>query len=417
MVTTSRQAASSGRPLDALNFFLADVRDGLGPYLAIYLLTVQKWDEASIGVVMTIAGIAGIATQTPAGALVDRTKAKRALVIVAAVLVTATCVALPFLSNQILIAGTQAIAGAAGAIFAPATSAITLGIVGPKAFAARVGRNESFNHAGNAFAATLAAVLAYWYGPVVVFWLMAFMAVASVVATWSIPEAAIDHDVARGLQKDGQNEHERAPPSGWRVLLECRPLLIFSACIVLFHFSNAAMLPLAGQKLALGNAALGTSLMSACIVAAQLIMVPVALIAGAKANTWGSKPLFLTAFAVLALRGMLYPLSDSPYWIVGVQLLDGVGAGIFGALFPIVVADLTRGTGHFNVSLGAIGTATGIGAALSTSFAGLIVVNAGYDAAFLALAFVAALGLAVYAVAMPETRDGLSSSAPVPTAA
>lgn len=114
---------------------------------------------------------------------------------------------------------------------------------------------------------------------------------------------------------------------------------------------------------------------------------------------------------------MLYPLSDSPYWIVGVQLLDGVGAGIVGALFPIVVADLTRGTGHFNVSLGAIGTATGIGAALSTSFAGLIVVNAGYDAAFLALAFVAALGLGAYAVAMPETRDGLSSSAPVPTAA
>lgn len=417
MVNASRQAASPSRPLDALNFFLADVRDGLGPYLAIYLLTVQKWDEASIGVVMTIAGIAGIVTQTPAGALVDGTKAKRALVIVSALLVTATCVALPFISNRILIAGTQAIAGAAGAIFAPAISAITLGIVGPKAFAARVGRNEGFNHAGNAFAATLAAIFAYWYGPVVVFWLMALMAVASVVATWSIPEAAIDHDVARGLQKDVQKDHALAPPSGWRVLLTCRPLLIFSACIVLFHFSNAAMLPLAGQKLALGNAALGTSLMSACIVAAQLIMVPVALIAGAKANTWGSKPLFLAAFAVLAVRGMLYPLSDSPYWIVGVQLLDGVGAGIFGALFPIVVADLTRGTGHFNVSLGAIGTATGIGAALSTSFAGLIVVNAGYDAAFLALAFVAALGLAVYTVAMPETRDGLSSSAPVPTAA
>ena len=114
MVNASRQAASSSRPLDALNFFLADVRDGLGPYLAIYLLTVQKWDEASIGVVMTIAGIAGIVTQTPAGALVDGTKAKRALVIVSALLVTATCVALPFISNQILIVGTQAIAGAAG---------------------------------------------------------------------------------------------------------------------------------------------------------------------------------------------------------------------------------------------------------------------------------------------------------------
>ena len=145
--------------------------------------------------------------------------------------------------------------------------------------------------------------------------------------------------------------------------------------------------------------------MGICIVAAQLIMVPVALIAGAKADAWGRKPIFLAAFAVLTLRGLLYPLSDNAYWLVGVQLLDGVGAGIFGALFPIVVADLTRGSGHFNVSLGAIATATGIGAAFSTAVAGFLVVKAGYGAAFLALAVSAGIGMIFYAFAMPETMD------------
>ena len=131
------------------------------------------------------------------------------------------------------------------------------------------------------------------------------------------------------------------------------------------------------------------------------------MLVGRKADVWGRKPIFAAALAVLALRGALYPLSDNPYWLVGVQLLDGVGAGIFGALFPLVVADLTRGTGHFNVSQGAIATAAGLGGALSTAVAGLIVVSAGYSAAFLFLAAVAAVGLIGFCALMPETRpDG-----------
>jgi MFS family permease len=134
-----------------------------------------------------------------------------------------------------------------------------------------------------------------------------------------------------------------------------------------------------------------------------MVMVPVAMLVGHKADVWGRKPIFTAALAVLMLRGMLYPLSDNPYWLVSVQLLDGVGAGIFGALFPLVVADLTRGTGHFNISQGAIATAAGLGGALSTAAAGLIVVQAGYSAAFLFLAAVAGAGLIGFATMMPET--------------
>jgi MFS family permease len=392
------------RALDALNFFLADVRDGLGPYLAIYLLTEQKWDQASIGVVMSIAALAGIIAQTPAGALIDRSAAKRGLMVAAAMAVTAACLALPFLHRFELVAATQALAACAGAIFAPAVAAVTLGIVGPRAFAKRIGRNEAFNHAGNATAAAIAGATAYFCGPIVVFWLLAAMAIASVVATLSIPAGAIDDHLARGLN-DGadRNVSHDDQPSGLQVLLTCRPLLIFAGATILFHFSNAAMLPLVGQKLALVNRDLGTTLMSVCIIAAQLVMVPVAMLVGRKADMWGRKPIFAVALAVLAVRGALYPLSDNPYWLVSVQLLDGVGAGIFGALFPLVVADLTRGTGHFNASQGAIATAAGLGGALSAATAGFIVVAAGYNTAFLFLAAVAAAGLALFVAMMPET--------------
>ena len=392
------------RKLDALNFFLADVRDGLGPYLAIYLLTERKWDEASIGAAMSLAALAGILAQTPAGALIDRSRAKRGWMAVAAVGVTAASLMLPFFDQFAPVAATQVLAHAAGSIFAPGIAALSLGIVGIGAFARRTGRNEAFNHAGNAVAAAIAGLSAYFYGPITVFWLIAAMALASIVATLSIPRAAIDDDIARGLEHAAADHPAaRDQPSGYRVLLTCRPLLIFAAATVLFHFANAAMLPLVGQKLALVNRNLGTTLMSVCIVAAQIVMVPVAMLVGRKADVWGRKPIFATALAVLALRGALYPISDNPYWLVSVQLLDGVGAGIFGALFPLVVADLTHGTGHFNVSQGAIATATGLGAALSTGAAGFIVVEAGYDAAFLSLAAVAAIGLGLFALMMPET--------------
>ena len=407
------QAAKVERPLDAINFFLADVRDGLGPYLAIYLLSVQNWNAADIGIVMSVAAVAGIVAQTPAGLLIDKTTAKRALVIAAAIVVTIGSVVLPLNTNFTFVAITQALTGVAAAIFAPAIAAITLGVVGPKAFAKRVGRNEAFNHAGNATAATLAGVSAYFFGPIVVFWLMAAMALASIFATLALPEKSIDHKVARGLADDHDDSKEDPnKPSGFQVLLANKPMLIFAVATVLFHFANAAMLPLVGQKLALVNADLGTTLMSVCIVAAQLVMVPVAMLVGAKADIWGRKPIFAVALAVLALRGVLYPVSDNPYWLVGVQLLDGVGAGIFGALFPLVVADLTRGTGHFNVSQGAIATAAGLGGALSTSVAGVIVVGAGYSAAFLFLAAISAIGLAMFIALMPETGPSKQDTVP-----
>ena len=415
-ITNKDVSPAARRSLDASNFFLADVRDGLGPYLAVYLLTVGKWDEASIGLVMSIAALAGIAAQTPAGALVDATRAKRGVMVGAAVLVTVSSLALPWLTSFWSVAVSQAAANAAGVVFAPALTAVTLGIVGHAGFTRRIGRNETFNHLGNAFAAAAAGAAAYVWGPSVVFYLLGLMSIASLLSVLAIPEKEIDHELARGLhdklesQASGAAKDENEQPSGLQVLLSCKPLLIFAACVTLFHFANAAMLPVVGQKLALQDKNLGTSLMSACIVAAQVVMVPMAMLVGAKADSWGRKPLFAAGIAVLALRGLLYTLSDNMYWLVAVQMLDGVGAGIFGALFPVIVADLTRGTGRFNVAQGAIITVQSIGAALSTAAAGVIIVNFGYSAAFLCLGVIAVAALALCLIAMPETKPAAGAA-------
>lgn len=205
------------RGLDALNFFLADVRDGLGPYLAIYLIAVrgpdQGWNEATTGMIMTIAGIAGLIAQTPAGALIDRTNHKRAIVIAGALAVTASCLLLPFVTNFYLVAATQSVAGIAGAVFPPALAAITLGVVGPKMFSKRIGRNEGFNHAGNAVSAAIAGSTAYFFGPIVVFWLMAVLAVLSVGAMLMVPAKDIDDDLARGLDETAGRAANRHPGS------------------------------------------------------------------------------------------------------------------------------------------------------------------------------------------------------------
>lgn len=400
------------RSLDWLNFFLADVRDGLGPYLAIYLLAVHQWQPASIGLVMTLAGVTALLAQTPAGALIDRTPAKRAVVVIAALLVTGSCLVLPFTSSFTWVAVTQTISALAGSVFAPAIAAISLGITGPKAFTRRVGRNETYNHAGNAFSALLAGGLAYLYGPVVVFYLMGVLTVASIFAVSRVPAAAIDHQVARGLTHADNGQES---PAGFALLLHNRTLLLFAVCCALFHLANAAMLPLVSQKLSQVDLRLATPLTSACIVAAQLVMVPMALLVGARAEQWGRKPFLLAGFLILPLRGALYTFSDNPFWLVGVQLLDGIGAGIFGALFPIIVKDLTEGTGRFNVSLGALTAVFGLGAALSPGLAGLVVQSSGYNAAFLTLAGIAAVAFLLVLLALPETSPRRSSDTPSPS--
>jgi predicted MFS family arabinose efflux permease len=387
------------RGLDGLNFFLADVQTGVGPFLAIYLAG-YKWNEERVGLALTVGGIAGILTQTPMGGLVDSLRSKRALVAVAlgaltagALMIAASPSFWPVMAAQVLIGGTSS-------VFIPAICAMSLGIVGQGAFDARQGRNQTFNSAGNVTAAVAMGLLGYLVSNRSIFFFVVTLAVPTIVVLSFIKPAEIDHELARGAS-EGQRGGKAQ--GGWGLFRD-RPLVIFLVCAVLFHFANAAMLPLLGEQLGKGRGRSSMLFMSACVVTTQLVITLIASTAGRRAGTWGRKPLLLIGFGVLPIRGVLYVLTTSPVLLVAIQILDGVGAGIFGVVSVLVIADLTRGSGRFNLTLGAITTAVGIGAALSQVIAGSIVHHMGFRAGFLFLATMAAVAVAMLYFFMPETR-------------
>ena len=395
-------AAADGRALDALNFFLADVKDGLGPFLAIFLMSSRHWDAGRIGLVLTVAGLTTVAARGPAGALVDAVRWKRSLIAGAAVVVAAGAVAMATFPSFWPVLLAQASSGAVDAVFPSAVAAISLGIFGRRAFTQRIGRNEAFNHAGNVVTAIAAGVAGTWVAPVAALWLVAALSVVSLAATYAIHPGSIDHALARGAD-DG--DRGKSDAHGLKLLLKSRPLVMFTVAITLFHFANAAMLPLVGEKLAQGQGRDGSLFMAACIITAQTVMVPMAILVGRKADAWGRKPIFLAGLAVLPVRGVLYTLTQHPAALIAIQLLDGVGAGIFGALFFIVLADLTRGTGRYNLAQGLAGASWGLGAALSNGVAGYIAGGLGFSAAFLFLAACAMLAFLVFWLFVPETGD------------
>jgi predicted MFS family arabinose efflux permease len=386
--------------LDWLNFFLADVQTGVGPFLAIYLAG-YKWNEQLVGTVLTLGGIAGILAQTPAGALVDRLRSKRTLIAcgVFCLAVGALIIAFfpsfwPVLLAQVLIGGTSS-------VFGPAICAISLGIVGHRLFDRRQGRNQTFNSAGNVVAAVSMGLIGYYLSNRGIFFFVVAFTIPTLVALRLIRPDEINYEAARG----SKNEADDGKEAKIWALLKDRRLVVFLVCAVMFHFANAAMLPLLGEMLAKGHGRTSMMFMSACVVTTQIVVVLLASWVGRTAGSWGRKPLLLIAFAVLPVRGILYTLTHDTSLLIAIQVLDGVGAAIFGIVSVLVIADLTQGTGRFNVTQGAIGTAVGIGASLSQVIAGSIAHHLGNNAGFLFLASIALVAFVILFFFMPETRD------------
>ena len=408
MSTPLRPVTRIAYALDSLNFFLADVRGALGPYVGVYLLTVRHWDQSQIGFLMTISGLTAIAMQTPAGLFIDVTRAKRAALLAGVFAIGAAAFSIPRVQGFLPVFGAQVISDVAGAFLPPAVIALTLGLTPTEGLPKRLGRNAALDHAGNVCIALAAAAVGSLWSQASVFLLAPLCAAFAAAAVLTIPASAIDHQRARG----SATGHKTDSKAGLTQLLSNRSLTTFALCVALFHFANAAMLPLVGQKLALAHPGVESALLSSCIIIAQLIMLPMAMLTGARAQAWGRKPLFLSAFAILPLRGVLYTLSDDAYWLLGIQLLDGVGAGILSVLTPLILADIMEGTGRYNLVQGAVATAQGIGAVISNALAGLVVVHAGYSTAFLALATVAAIGGVIFWLVMPETSAAAAAKVP-----
>lgn len=387
--------------LDWLNFLLADVRGGLGPYVSVFLLTEAGWDQATIGLVLTISGLIGISMHAPIGALIDATQAKRGLIVIGVVAPSACAIALAWRPTIPVVFAADVTMAILGAVFAPVVAAITLGLVDRDTLATRLGRNAVFDRTGNLFIAAVAAAVGTALGQRAVFYLVPFFGVWTMWVVLSIPGHTIDHQRARGWVASMTVHHQQ--PSRWRTLLTDKALLVLAAVAALFHLANAAMLPLVSQKLALGHPGQEAALTSGAIIVAQLVMVPVSLLVG-RADQTGRKPLLLIAVAALVLRGVLFTLSGNAAWLIAVQVLDGIGIGLFDALLPLILADIMRGTGRYNVARGLVGTVQGIGGSLSQAVGGVAVVWVGYEAAFLMLAGLAFIPLVLVLVAMPETR-------------
>ena len=390
---------SSLRALNAVNFFMADVAGGLGPFLGIYL-QARHWSPAEIGLVMTVGGLAGMVATAPLGALVDQLKAKRTLVVIAGAAIAIASLVILLMPGFVVVTATQVVTGIAGAAIGPALAGITLGLVGQKQYTHWVGRTQAFNHAGNVTAAVLAGALGYVFGIGAVFTVLAVMAAASAIAIAWIDPKRIDYRAARGLsEKEGDGQ------SAWSALITSKPLLVLAATLLLFHLGNAAMLPLLGQSVAASGAGNPSAFTGATVVIAQLTMVPVAIFAARLAEARGYWIVFLLALLALPVRGALAAFVGGMFALGPVQVLDGVGAGILGVVVPALVARILNGTGHVNAGLGAVMTVQGIGASLSPALGGYVAGKFGYSTSFLALGGVAVIALAVWIAARPVTAE------------
>ncbi|WP_184630838.1 MFS transporter [Xanthomonas arboricola] len=380
------------RALEALHFSVADVQDGLGPFLSVFLQS-RGWSVAAIGTVMSAGGIAGMLATTPAGALVDTTRRKRAVVVVGclAILLATALIWLHPTSSGVVTA--QIVSALAAAGIGPALTGITLGLVHARGFDHQLARNQVANHAGNMLAAVLAGWLGWRFGFAAVFVLTAAFGVLAIAAVLLIPSAAIDHRAARGLgQADGADSL-----SGWQVLLTCRPLALLAITLGLFHLGNAAMLPLYGMAIVAAHAGDANALTATTIVVAQATMVVVALLAMRWIRVHGHWWVLLVAFMALPLRALVAASLIQGWGVFPVQILDGLGAGLQAVVVPALVARLLQGTGRVNVGQGAVMTVQGVGAALSPALGGWLAHAFGYRIAFLALGGIAMLAVALWA--------------------
>ncbi|UDL95249.1 MFS transporter [Lichenihabitans sp. PAMC28606] len=372
-------------PLQSLNFFMADMQAGIGPFLGVFL-RAHGWDSGLIGSVMTIGGVAGTLMTAPAGALVDATSRKRLYVIIPGICTVLASTIILVSQSFWLVAVSQIATAIAGAAIGPAVSGITLGIARQAGFNQQNGRNQAYNHAGNMVGAGLSGFLGWKFGFTAVFWLAALFGILAIISVLMIPRDAIDDKAARGM-KDGKGDREETgeQASGFRVLLECKPLLILAAALAFFHLGNGAMLPLYGLAVVATRNSDPASFVAITIVVAQAVMIAVSLVAMRVAEKRGYWLVLLISFMALPLRGVIAAFFIGKWGVYPVQMLDGIGAGLQSVAVPGLVARILNGTGRVNVGQGAVMTVQGLGASLSPAIGGWIAQAIGYSPMFLIL--------------------------------
>ena len=392
--------AESLHALDWLNFFLAALLMGFGPFVAVKLAD-RGWVPGSIGLVLTASGVAGLLTQVPAGELIDVSRSKRMLVgmattaIISGVLIFGLRADFPSVFAGALIQGT------AGSVLGPGIAAISLGLVGQNGLAERLGRNQRFASIGGLTAAGIMGAIGYFLSTADIFLVTAAFGGPVILALVRIRA----EDIHFGRSCCALDQHATHPQRASRaVLFQDRRLLTFAICLFLFQLANASILPLIGETLVHAEGHWSSPVTSMLIVAPQFIAGLLAPWVGRTANTWGRRPLLLIGLGVVPVRAAFFALTADPPLLILVQMLDGLSGATLGVLTTLVIADLAKGTGRFNLAQGLVGTLSGIGASLSTSISGLVVEKFGYTAGFLSVIAVGLLAVAILRMFMPETK-------------
>jgi MFS family permease len=394
------RARKSLQALDWMNFCMADMQMAIGAFIAIYLTSARHWNPAQAGLVVAAQSIATMLAQPGIGALVDWSNHKKVISAIAAGLVAAGILLVPVvpsLFQQVLV---QVLIGVSVAAFPPLIGAVSLGIVGNERLPQRIGRNEMFNHSGKVAMALLAGALAACFGQQWFFYTAFAFGIGTILASGFIHNGDINNQQARAADVFVRTVSVTE-------LFQDRRIPIFLASVVLFHFANACLLQLVTESLAHGKDGHSSFYVSACIIVAQCIMIPVAWLASRLTEVFGRKPLFLLCYAIVALRALLFAFGGHDWYLISVQSLDGVAAAIFGVLWTLISSDLARGTGRFNFLQGVVASSWYIGAFLSNVAGGYIANRMGFQSSFLCQAGIAAVGFLFFLVLMPETKDSI----------
>ena len=382
----------SARGLDWLNFFVANVQTGFGPFIAAYLAS-KAWTQGQIGLALTIGTITTMVAQVPAGAMVDAVRDKRGVAVGAVGAIAAAAVMLAAFPARLPVTLAEILHGLASCVLGPVIAALSLAVAGTQgnAIGERLGRNARFASIGSGCAAGLMGAAGYLVSERSVFILAALLVLPALMALRMIRSAA--------------------PPSGERParqklsgLMLDRRLVLFALCCGGFQFANAAMFPLAAVQVTRHVGSESQLVIAACLIVPQLLVAALSPMVGRAAAHWGRRPVLLLGFAAVPLRAALFALTDQPTLVVAIQALDGVSGAVFGVLLPLVVADISYRNGRFNLAMGTIGLPIAAAAALSTEVAGLTADYAGPSGAFAMLAGAGILTCLVLWLFLPETR-------------
>lgn len=414
--------ARSLRALDWLNFFVANVQTGFGPFIASYLAT-HKWTQGEIGLALSVGTISAMVSQIPGGAAVDALRNKKAAAAWATIAIIASALLLAVSPTVLPVMAAEVLHGFASCMLVPAMAAISFSLVGRADLGDRLGRNARWASIGSAVAAGLMGLTGEYFSARAVFWLTAALAMPALFALTMIhlpnappraPGAPRPREPSLGdaeptLPADAAPDDAPVEPEQRESILELlrdKRLLVFAVCVVLFHLSNAAMLNLAAGEVTAGMGDNVQLVIAACIIVPQAIVALLSPWVGRTAQSWGRRPILLLGFSALPIRALLFAGVSSPYLLVPVQMLDGISAAVFGVMLPLIAADVAGGKGRYNLCIGLFGLAAGIGATLSTSLAGFVADRFGNAVSFFGLAGAGALAVLLVWAAMPETRNG-----------